>query len=504
LSLVAVSALATGGLLIPQSAQAHPAQQGRAAGDQPTRGAMRQAPTVAKQLGGPGVWTKFSSGIVDGFAQVALVRTPDGKLHAAWVRKNKLNDFDIRSTTFSLTGAVVHNGAALSHWLGFDQSLALVPDGKGVRLVFTGGQDGNSSNKFSLGTVYTATSANGISWTLVNGSLSSHTVFNGEVAATTRLNGTPVASEELNATSYFHVGVDSSIPAASADKTFTHGSAFFIGNESLTRDKTDTVYAAWYEGSNTARGYWVRPIVPAVGAALLAPHSKDVGLATNEPRQPVALTARTGGGVYMAYCVATKTATCAHIDLWKVGASTVKVVPGSSGSHSLFHVAIAAGAKGRIVVGWYDATKGVVKVVRTNTHATAWGVVRTIKPPVPFNQLASFSGLYLEASSGRIDVVANVTRATPALYHTQVLPGLKVTCSPRKISHTHSTVITFKVSDAGQAVAGATVTFLGHKAHTNSTGIAKITVAKGQKPGTRTATASKALYYKAAVSVKVT
>jgi len=431
--------------------------------------------------------------------------TPDGKLHVVWVRNNKANDYDIRSTTFALTGAVVHNGAALSHWLNFDQSLALVPDGTGMRIVFTGGQDANNSNKFSLGALYTATSANGSSWALVHGSLSSHTVFNQSIAATTRLDGTPVAAEGLNGTSYFHVGVDAAIPAATADQTFTHGSAFSIGNESVARDKNGTVYAAWYEGSNTAQGYWVRTILPSLGAASLAPHSKDVGLADNEPRGAVALAARTGGGVYLAYCVASKTAPCTHIDLWKVGASTVKVVPGSAGSHDVRHVTIAAGAKGRIVVGWYDQTKGVVKVVRTNTYATAWGVVRSIKPPVPVSQLAFFNGLFLEASSGRIDVVANVQRSsTTALYHTQVLAGLKLKASPTKISHTHSTVITFTVSDAGEAVANATVSFLGHKAHTNSHGIAKITVAKGQKPGTKTATASKSLYYKATVSVKVT
>jgi hypothetical protein len=61
----------------------------------------------------------------------------------------------------------------------------------------------------------------------------------------------------------------------------------------------------------------------------------------------------------------------------------------------------------------------------------------------------------------------------------------------------------FTVTDAGEPVANASVSFLGHVVHTNSHGIAKLTIAKGQKKGTKTATASKSLYYKATVSVKI-
>ena len=237
---------------------------------------------------------------------------------------------------------------------------------------------------------------------------------------------------------------------------------------------------------------------------MLAPHSKAVNLQNNQPNGPVAVAARVGGGVYYAYCAPSKSLQCAHIYLWKVGAAAAKVVPGLKSGDVVRHVAIAAGPKGRIVVGWFDGTKNRLQVVRTNTHATSWGVVRSIKLPVPANLLGGYSGLFLEGSSGRIDVVANLTRnTTPTLYHTQVLEGLRMTASPTKASHAHATTITFKVTDAGEAVAAATVTFLGHKAHTNSHGVAKITIAKGQKTGTKTATASKSLYYKATVSVKI-
>ncbi|HTY72626.1 MAG TPA: hypothetical protein VMI11_09415 [Actinomycetes bacterium] len=460
----------------------------------------------------PGVWQKFSSGTVSSFVNVGLLRTADGHLHAVWVTTNKFDDEDIRSTTFALSGGILHNGAAISHWFGLGDALSLVPDGTGLRVVFDGGQDGNNKNPFSIGTVYTATSTNGNSWTLVNGSLSSHTAFNQYDAATTEKDGTPVASQGLNNTLYFHVGVDPSIPAKTLDSTFTHGSAYDLENNALVRNSDGTIYEAWYEGSNTQPGYWIRQILtpqgtPKLGTPMLAPHSKDTNLPDNEPHGPIGLAARTGGGVYLAYCVPTKALACAHIDLWKVGSSTAKVVPGSSG-HDVRHVSLSAGPKGRLVVAWFDNTKDVIDVVRTNTSATGFGVVRTVKNPIKQSDFANFDGLFSESSSGRIDLVAAVQQGSNGapvnLYHTQVLEGLTIKASPTKVSHAKSTAVTFTVTDAGQAVSGATVTFLGHKAHTNSHGVAKITVAKGHAKGTVTATASKSLYYKGVCSVKIT
>jgi hypothetical protein len=471
----------------------------------PTAAAHR-APAPIKLLGGPGVWTKFSNGTVSGFAQVALLRTADGELHAVWVKTTGANKYSVASTTFSLTGALLHNGVAIQNWYSLEQTLALVPDGKNIRLIFNGGQDLNNSNKFSAGARYTATSTNGLSWALVNGSLSSHTVLNQPIAATTEADGTPVSAEGLNSTIFYHVGVDPSVPAAIPDQQLTHGSAYSLGNNTLVRGKDGSIYIGWYEGSNTAAGYWVQKILPSKGAPMLAPHSKDVNLPDNEPFGPVALAARVGGGVYLAYCQPSKSEQCAQIDLWKVGTKTVRVVPGST-SGAPIHVTLSAGAKGRLVVAWFDKTNSVIRVVRTNTHATAWGVIRTVAPPVKASNLASFDGLFAESSSGRIDLVADVQQfsnnAPVALYHTQVLEGLKVTASPTKVSHLHTTTVTFTVTDAGEAVAGATVSFDGHTAHTTSKGVAKISVKKGQKKGSKTATASKTGYYKGVVTVKI-
>jgi len=36
------------------------------------------------------------------------------------------------------------------------------------------------------------------------------------------------------------------------------------------------------------------------------------------------------GGIYLAYCVPTKTLTCAHVALWRAGAAKAMQVPGSA------------------------------------------------------------------------------------------------------------------------------------------------------------------------------
>jgi hypothetical protein len=154
-------------------------------------------------------------------------------------------------------------------------------------------------------------------------------------------------------------------------------------------------------GTPVALGYWVDRILPSQSAPIEAPGSAATAQQNNQPLEPVAITARPGGGVYMAYCTATSTQQCGHIDLWKVGSSSVKVVPGSHNSRST-RVALAADPQGRLSVIWYDATKNVIHAVRTNTSATAFGAIRTIKPPP---KTFGFNSIQAQGSSGRLDVL---------------------------------------------------------------------------------------------------
>jgi hypothetical protein len=451
--------------------------------------------------GGPGVWTKI--GTTDtGFATVGMFRTADGKLHLVWRKRLQNHNEAYDYSTVALNGTLLNSGVALSNWEGLEEDPYLVHDGSGMRLVFKGSVD-TSGTFFSRGSVYTMTSTNGTSWILVNGSLMQHTVLNGTFSATAELDDTPVAVAGLNASLFYHEGVDPDAPATAPDKdvTLSSGDPF---NQTVATAKDGSVWLAWFRSfAGSKDGYYVQQILPTKGTVMKAPSSGNASQ-DNEPHQPVAFAARAGGGLYMAYCSPTSTKPCAHVDLWKVGASTPMIVPGS-GNGFAAHVAIAAGLQGRMSVVWVDKGKNVIHADRTNTTVTAFGLERTIKlPPGSF----FVNTLQAEGTFGRLDVIANATMtASPnptVFWQTQILPGLALTANPVKFSHTAAHTVTFTVKDAGQPVQGAKVSCLGKSATTNSSGVAKITFPKGTAVGKHVATASATNYNPGKVTITVT
>lgn len=451
--------------------------------------------------GGPGVWTKLAS--TDNSSDTAgMLRTADGQLHLVWLAKRASNNtLSYKTSTISLAGKLVATGSALSNWQGLEPDPQLVRDGSGMRLVFEGNT--GSSGCFANGVVFTETSPNGKAWTLVTGSMDQHTAGVGNLAATVESDGTtPVAA--FASGSLFHVGVDPNCPASSPDGTNPPAPKNSQSNPAIVTDSHDgSVWVATYQ-TFAEQGYWVDRILPSQAAAIEAPGSAGTALKNNQPLEPVALAPRAGGGVFMAYCTTTSSQPCAHIDLWKVGSSNPKVVPGSK-NVSGARVALTAGPNGRLWLAWYDGGKNVVHAVRTNTAGTSFGVVRTIKPPSHTDFLNSIQA---QGSSGRLDVIVNDQLSTSGipvdLFHSQVLAGLSLKAQPGKFSHTKATTVTFTVTDAGQAVSGSTVSCIGKKGTTGSTGKVKITYPKGTATGKHVCTASKSGYNPGKTTIRVT
>jgi hypothetical protein len=448
--------------------------------------------------GGPGVWTKLAT-VDNGEDTVGMLRTGDGRLHLVWLRKQASNGTRSYGTsTITLAGKLLATGTALANWTSLDPDPQLVPYGTAERLIFNGNM--GTSGCFHSGAVLTATSTNGSTWRLVQGALSHATVGVSGLAATAELNGTPVSS--FNDGHLFHVGVDSSCPATTADGTIPVTQGAIQINPSIVTDSHDgSVWVAWFQNFKKV-AYWVERILPSQGQPIEAPHSAMTSQ-NNQPFEPVALAARGRGGVYMAYCVASSSQPCAHVDLWRVGSSKPAVVPGSANNTNA-RVALAAGPQGRLWVAWYNQAKNVIHAVRTNTAATLFGVVRTIKSPPRTGNLAS---LQAQGSSGRLDIIINDSLTTPgfptALFHTQILPGLSLHASPRVFSHTKAATVTFTVADAGQPVAGAKVSCPGKAGTTTNTGQAKIHFSKGTPAGFHVCTATKAGYNPGKVTLKV-
>ncbi|HXJ65640.1 MAG TPA: hypothetical protein VNN79_17930 [Actinomycetota bacterium] len=455
---------------------------------------------------GPGVWTKLATAN-DASDTIGMLRTGDGKLHLVWLNKEaSATSHTFGTATLSLAGAKLSSGTAFSHWDSLEGDPQLVRDGSDFRLVFEGAT--GSSGCFSTGLVYTATSTNGLTFTLANNtSMSAASAGIGNLAATVESDGTtPVAT--FAAGRLFHEGTDS-CPAGSDGTINNHSGSNVPNNPSIVTDASDgSVWVAWFQTGNTTVGYHVDQILPTELPPVTAPDSTSTFAANNQPHQPVALVARALGGVYMAYCVASSTKPCVHIALWKVGApaSSVMTVPGSA-TGTAGHVALAAGKAGRISVLWYDVGKNLIHAVRTNTTATAFGVDRTIKPPAHTEAIQDLQG---EGTFGRLDVLVNATLTTSGLpstiQQTQILAGLTLTASPKTFANTAAHTVTFTVKDAGQPESGVKVSCAGLSATdtTNSTGHATLTFPKGFATGQHVCTASGTDYNPGKVTIKVT
>jgi hypothetical protein len=456
---------------------------------------------AASRAGGPGVWTKLAA-VDGGTATPGMLRTPDGSLHLVWQgvpASNNTHSFGW--STISLTGKLLGTGTVLSGWQSLEPDPQLIRDGSGMRIVFEGGT--GTGGCYYDAAVFTDTSTDGSTWTLAQGSLDSHTAGVGNLAATTEADGmTPVAV--FAGGHLFHVGVDPNCPATAPDGTISQTVGSAASNPAVATDAAGgAVWAAWYQGF-VKQGYWADQLLPAEGAPIEAPGSAATASQNNQPLQPVALLARPGGGVYMAYCTATATEPCAHIDLWKVGSAKAQVVPGSTDSTDT-RVALAVGTAGRLSVVWYDGSKNVIHAIRTNTSVTAFGALRTLKPPPNTFEVR---GIAADGTFGRLDIVLTdlpgTNNAPVELFQTQSLAGLSLSESATKFSHKKAKSVTFTVTDAGQAVSGATVSCLGKKGKSSAGGNVRLTFKKGAAVGKHVCNATKALYNIAKITIKVT
>lgn len=476
---------------------------GGAAGEAAASPHAARKPVVIKPS-----WTKISQDIGFGFASAGVLRTGDGRLHVVWPEDVKNVD-SLHYSTVGSRAKLLSTGTIVSHWAAISQfpRLVLAPHGLGqpsMRVIFDGA-DGKGGSPYNLGTFYSATASSaGKSWTLMAGSLSrSESPPLTDDAATVLPNGQPVTAwSSVDALSY-HLGVDPAVPAATPDVQIPLGPSGGLIDPTLVTNGGGQAWGAWFNSSGTdTMGYWADPIFTGTAGMVKAPGSGGKNLNNSQPEQPVAFAVRDGGGEYMAYCVPTKTLTCGHIALWRVGASKAITVAGSNGPQES-KVALAAAPGGHLWVLWYSYRSNVIRVVRTNAAATRFGPVQTLAPPP---HLFSFQGLQAEGSSGPLDIIALETQtgaqSSPAFFSAQILPPLTLRSSKSKAGV--GTKVTFTVTDAGNPVGGAAVVFAGSTAFTDAKGVAYITVKKGTKVGKHTAAAGKPGYSPARVTITVT
>jgi hypothetical protein len=348
---------------------------------------------------------------------------------------------------------------------------------------------------------YWATTSDGNTWTLQTGSLSSTTFGSLQLAATTEADGTLVTVQSTNANLSYHVGSDPGTPSTTPDGIITGQVSSALLNPQLVRAADGSIWAGWFQEFGSNQGYWAQQILPTAGTPMRAPASFNANQ-DNHPVQQTAMVARPGGGVYLAYCEATASAICAKVGLWRVGAPTAATVPGSVAAS---RVALSAGPGGRLEIAFYTTQTDKMTLVWTNHKVSAFSGARLLNPVA---KNTNVNDLFIDGTKGPVDVLTNSQLGTTgnptAIWHTQVLPALKLTVSAASFSHTKAVKLTFKVTDVGDAVPGVKVTFDGKSARTNAKGVAVIKLPKGVAVGKRTAVARTTSWQAASVTIKTT
>jgi hypothetical protein len=433
--------------------------------------------------GPPGDWTVISGAGNSNVVDPSLFRTSDGTLHVAMAGTTSSLD-SIEVAHVSASGVFIGRHAAVTSWSGTtsDPDLVGAPGG-GMRLVFGGNRTTTTTDPYSAGYDYYASSdAAGASWTLGPNDAPAVKSSQGYASHGTGVislaDGTLVTAFPLNGTISYQVG---SGPVQS----------FAIPNccsydMSLAMDGSGAVYAAWYAKGGPAgeRGTLVREIYPALGPVMQAP-----GAVTGSG-QAVAMVTRPDGGIYVAY--PRGELNDQGFALWRVGTNTARTVPGSQGAS---HVAMSTGPGGRLWFVW-DGPDDNLRVVRTNPAATKFGAVQKVRTP-PGSLIFVVE---IEGSTGRGDVVFNNGLK---IWHQQVLAGLTVKASPRKWKAGRRVAVKFTVTDAGDAIKGAKVKARGLKCTTNKKGVCTLTFPKLKK-GKFDALATRKEYAAGSVRLKVT
>jgi hypothetical protein len=415
-------------------------------------------------------WSRVTDTGARNIDQVGLARTNDGVLHVVWGRRVGQEE-TIRHAAIAKNGGV---GAATNAVPGVrglsDPDLVVMPDGS-LRLFYGVVIPSPGGIRMSLA------GPSGTGWT-GGGKVSSDNT-GGDPGATTDKGGTPIFAWTSGLNSYYKIGTN----AAEKDGYLGPGpKCCFYDMEAAVDDATGAAFVAYHSNVTDGRGLFVRQVRPSLGAPQLAPGSLSGGsLLAPDHRMP--LVARDGGGVFFAYCGGYPR--CLHVFLWRVGGKRLSVATG----RDIEDVNLARGPGGRLWLMWQDS--GRLRAARTNPAATKAGAVVNVPSPPGTSSLWDVFG---EGSLGPLDLLAHVSaRGGLATWHRQVLPGLRLSCVPKK------TGATCLVTDAGQPLAGATVKIGGTSVKTLNSGVASFTL----KKGTHKASATKAGYTPAKSTVKV-
>jgi hypothetical protein len=430
--------------------------------------------------GPPGRWTVVTEGAHAPTAsqELGVARTSDGTLNVAWTE----NLTNVRARAISPAGQVGASGTIVAgSSLGADPTLLAIPGG--LRVFFAG--------VIPTEGLLTAT-ASGASGPWTTPTLIENADFaRGRTAGvTTAPDGTPVETWYSVADIVVHRGL-----SPGGDVQISSGGTNV--RPDIVTDASGTAFVAWCNFGPGAQGVLVRRVNPATGSPIDAAVSLPASVTNSQAscvleseasrREPIA--ARVGGGVFVAGTSGYPSLN--RVLLWRLDSSgsvvsTLVAVSAKSASYS--EPAIAAASDGRVWVAWLEPAGAGKRVVarRSNRAGTVLGApVRAASPGS-----LGVGTVNLSAQSERVDVLGIIQRTSgPSVQHTQLLPGLTLVRSSIARRRGGGAVVTFRVLDAGDPVAGARVRAAGKSGATDATGTVRLVVRRGA-----VATATKAGY----------
>jgi hypothetical protein len=436
------------------------------------------------------------------------VSTPDmvrvgKKIYVVWAESHPGGP-SVRSrvlTTLDKPTGLARN--VVANWVTLTGVPQIFRHGKALYTVFAGVRSFAGGEPYA-GQASFSTSSNGLSWDLNGGSLSQSTAA-GNSHSLDAIDGAGqpfFAMGDFDSHVIMHRGVDPDQPASSPDFFSATQCCFANVDVSLANDRgTNKVWVSWFSlGSSDPKtsGVFAQQVWPRPNGPLLqAPGSTNRQGQSSNPGQPIAMAERAGGDVWIAYLRGYPTSHV--IRMWKVG---TKKFWDFNTRTQIATLDLATGPGGRLWLSWWALGDRKIHATRSNPAVTKFGAVRKVAlPGGPSGQLRAYTS---DGSAGPLDVIAASQppgSGTAGVYAVHMLPGLTVKASPKHLAQGQLTVT---VTDAGQPVRGATVTFRGHHATTNAQGKAQFAVSGAVPDGRYPVTASKPGYAKSGARVRVT
>lgn len=426
-------------------------------------------------VAGAAPWNRVTAPDGSSIDQVSLVQTSNGTM-VAWQHPSGPSTTDLLVSKVD-AGKLVSTSTVVSGWAGI-QNPAIVTLG-GVLRVFWGGQQTTNTDD-PLQELNTASSADGgATWALQPTSVveAGNQAYGSPVtAAAGEVGGLGVTLEAWAAT----LGLFTHRDLTTGVATVSHPVGNYAYNPGLAFGR-DGFGFAWYSNAAGSLG---------VFAQIIDPDGADVTPVTQLPgtgdmttgmlaRTPIVGTDDQGAGFYVAYPTGNPTQNKIRVfgGIGTKGGVKSTLVGRADGNS---YATLAYAPNGRLWVAWTSKDEDgnpVVIARRSNPERTEWG-----EPVVAGAPKGADSAYAVDASADEgsdLNLFANVsigTAPTTATWVTRVEAGLTLTRVSGSLEKGDENTVTFKVTDAGDAVKGVKVKCGGDSGTTNKKGVVKLDV----------------------------